>query len=189
MSPESLAALTGLSPAVLGPAVSGLVQAGDLVRDGWLVRLPQAEDLLPSSRPAEADRGGQLRQTSSAGPSVIAERSGSGSTIGARRADLGIVMRIITLLAFGLVPATSLAQKPAAPPRLPSMLAGSGMVVEERIGQANFECDYKFFADVEAPEFIFTSAAGNLITRAENLAGEKDCRTRREPTGSTTSAS
>ena len=64
VSPESLAALTGLSPAVLGPAVSGLVQAGDLVRDGWLVRLPQAEDPLPSSRPAEADRGGELRQTS-----------------------------------------------------------------------------------------------------------------------------
>jgi hypothetical protein len=64
VSPESLAALTGLIPAVLGPAVSGLVQAGDLVRDGWLVRLPQAEDLLPSSRPAEAAREGALRQTS-----------------------------------------------------------------------------------------------------------------------------
>jgi hypothetical protein len=63
VSPESLAALTGLSPAVLGPAVSGLVQAGDLVRDGWLVRLPQAEDLLPS-RPAEPDRGAELRHTS-----------------------------------------------------------------------------------------------------------------------------
>jgi hypothetical protein len=64
VSPESLAALTGLSPAVLGPAVSGLVQAGDLVRDGWLVRLPQADDLLPSSRPAEANRGAELRHVS-----------------------------------------------------------------------------------------------------------------------------
>jgi hypothetical protein len=63
VSPESLAALTGLSPTVLGPAVSGLVQAGDLVRDGWLVRLAQPEDLLPGRQP-EADRGAELRQTS-----------------------------------------------------------------------------------------------------------------------------
>jgi hypothetical protein len=63
VSPESLAALTGLSSTVLGPAVSGLVQAGDLVRDGWLVRLPQAEDLLPS-RLAEPDREANLRHTS-----------------------------------------------------------------------------------------------------------------------------
>jgi hypothetical protein len=63
VSPESLAALTGLSPTVLGPAVSGLVHAGDLVRDGWLVRLPQAEDLL-SSRLAEPHHGADLRHTS-----------------------------------------------------------------------------------------------------------------------------
>jgi hypothetical protein len=63
VSPESLAALTGLSSTVLGPAVSALVQAGELVRDGWLVRLPQAEDLLPSKL-AEPDRGADLRQTS-----------------------------------------------------------------------------------------------------------------------------
>jgi hypothetical protein len=64
VSPESLGSLTGLSSSVLGPAVSGLVQAGDLVRDGWLVRLPQADDLLPSSRLAEPDRGAELRLAS-----------------------------------------------------------------------------------------------------------------------------
>ena len=85
-------------------------------------------------------------------------------------------MRIITLLAFGLVPATGFAQKPGEPSRTPEHVRREIMAVEERIGQANFECDYKFFADVEAPEFIFTSAAGSLITRAEDLAGEKDCR-------------
>ena len=63
VSPESLATLTGLPPTVLAPAVSGLVQAGDLVRDGWLVRLPQAEDLL-TSRLAEPDRGEDLRRMS-----------------------------------------------------------------------------------------------------------------------------
>ena len=63
VSPESLSALTGLTPTVLGPAVSGLVQAGDLVRDGWLVRLPQPEDLL-TSRLAEPNRGADLRHAS-----------------------------------------------------------------------------------------------------------------------------
>ena len=86
-------------------------------------------------------------------------------------------MRIIALLAFGLVPATGLAQKPTEPSKTPEHVRREIMAVEERIGQANFECDYKFFADVEAPEFIFTNAAGGLITRADDLAGEKDCRT------------
>jgi hypothetical protein len=64
VSPDSLASLTGLSHSVLGPTVSGLVQAGDLARDGWLVHLPQAQDLLPSSRLAEPDRGEELRHAS-----------------------------------------------------------------------------------------------------------------------------
>jgi hypothetical protein len=64
VSPDSLASLTGLSHSVLGPTVSGLVQAGDLVRDGWLVHLPQAEDLLPSSRLAERNPERNLRQVS-----------------------------------------------------------------------------------------------------------------------------
>src|SRR5215207_7201888 len=61
VSPDSLASLSGLSHSALGPTVSGLIQAGELVRDGWLVRLPQPDDLLPSSRLAEPDRGGELR--------------------------------------------------------------------------------------------------------------------------------
>ena len=62
VTPDSLASLTGIAAGVLGPAVSALVQSGDLVRDGWLVRLPQADDLLPTSRPAE--RAGEVRQAS-----------------------------------------------------------------------------------------------------------------------------
>lgn len=49
MTPNALTALTGLPPGVLGPAVSAMVQAGDLVRNAWLVRLPTAEDLLPAT--------------------------------------------------------------------------------------------------------------------------------------------
>lgn len=64
VTPDSLASLTGIAAGVLGPAVSSLVQSGDLVRDGWLVRLPQADDLLPARRPEEEERAGELRQAS-----------------------------------------------------------------------------------------------------------------------------
>jgi hypothetical protein len=85
-------------------------------------------------------------------------------------------MRIITLLAVGLYPALGFAQQPAKPSTTPEPVRREIMAVEEHIGQANFDCDYKFFASIEAPEFIFTTAAGGVITRAEDLAGEKDCR-------------
>jgi hypothetical protein len=85
-------------------------------------------------------------------------------------------MRIIALLTIWLNPAIGFAQQPAEPATTPEHVRREIMAVEERIGQANFECDYKFFASIEAPEFIFTTAAGGVITRAEDLAGEKDCR-------------
>jgi hypothetical protein len=85
-------------------------------------------------------------------------------------------MRIISLLAAGLLPATGLAQQPTEPAATPEHVRREILAVEERIGQANFECDYKFFASVEGPEFIFTNSAGGVTTRAEDLAGEKDCR-------------
>ena len=50
------------------------------------------------------------------------------------------------------------------------------IALEDRIGQANFDCDYKFFAEVEADEFIFTDANGGITTRAEDLAGESSCK-------------
>jgi hypothetical protein len=55
VAPDVLRNLTGLTQAVLGPAVSGLVQAGELVRDAWLVRLPQPDDLL-AGPPAPAKK-------------------------------------------------------------------------------------------------------------------------------------
>jgi hypothetical protein len=50
--PDTLAVLTGLPAAELGHAVSTLVQSGELVRDAWLVRLPDSNDLV--SRPGDA---------------------------------------------------------------------------------------------------------------------------------------
>jgi len=85
-------------------------------------------------------------------------------------------VRIIALLAVGLYPAIGFAQQPAGPSTTPEHVRREILAVEEHIGQANFDCDYKFFASIEAAEFIFTTAAGGVITRAEDLAGEKDCR-------------
>ena len=50
------------------------------------------------------------------------------------------------------------------------------MEIEDAIGRANRECDYAYFRRIEADEFIFTGANGAVSTRAEDLAGEKDCR-------------
>ena len=61
MTPESLATLSGLSSSALGPAVSSLVQAGALVRDAWLVRLPHPDDLLPNQG-IDRDQGPDQRQ-------------------------------------------------------------------------------------------------------------------------------
>lgn len=48
--------------------------------------------------------------------------------------------------------------------------------MEQKIGQANSACDYSYFRAIEAEEFIFTDSQGNVTTRAEDLAGEKDCK-------------
>jgi hypothetical protein len=55
LPPDALCALTGLPLTVLGETVSALVQSGDLVRDAWLVRLPQSGDLLPHANTPPAD--------------------------------------------------------------------------------------------------------------------------------------
>src|SRR4051794_26211497 len=47
---------------------------------------------------------------------------------------------------------------------------------ERDVLQANFTCDYDLFRRVEAEEFIFTDPKGNIITRADDLAGEKACK-------------
>lgn len=81
-------------------------------------------------------------------------------------------MRTLMALAFLLAPVAGLAQGAGPGQKLRSEI----VAVEQRIGQANFDCDYRFFADVEATEFIFTDAAGGITTRAEDLAGEPECR-------------
>jgi Domain of unknown function (DUF4440) len=48
--------------------------------------------------------------------------------------------------------------------------------IERRIGAANLNCDYKYFAMIEAVEFIFTDSNGGVTSREQDLAGEADCK-------------
>src|SRR4051794_40730308 len=50
------------------------------------------------------------------------------------------------------------------------------MQIENEIIRANRKCDYAYFRSIEAEEFIFTDGRGGITTRAEDLAGESQCR-------------
>src|SRR4051794_13581282 len=80
------------------------------------------------------------------------------------------------LFALLLLPRLALAQQPAGAPPVSDSLRREITALEERIGRANFACDYKFFSEIEAPEFIFTDSRGGVSTRAEDLAGESSCK-------------
>jgi hypothetical protein len=66
LAPEALSTLTRVPGAVLGPLVSAMVQAGNLVREAWLVRLPRAEDLLPSRRASDGAADGERERRDAA---------------------------------------------------------------------------------------------------------------------------
>jgi hypothetical protein len=48
--------------------------------------------------------------------------------------------------------------------------------IERHIGRANLACDYELFRAVEGKEFFFTDTSGQVTTRDQDLAGEKDCK-------------
>jgi ketosteroid isomerase-like protein len=75
------------------------------------------------------------------------------------------------LLAVRSAPAQS-----ARPNLTPARVLPELLQIEADIARANRDCDYRYFARVEATEFIFTDAAGRVTTRSEDLAGESGCR-------------
>ena len=85
-------------------------------------------------------------------------------------------MRGLLLAAVLLLPSTAAAQRAARSTDVPADVQREILALEQRIGDANFACDYAFFAEIEAPEFIFTDGSGGVTTRAEDLAGESSCR-------------
>jgi hypothetical protein len=80
------------------------------------------------------------------------------------------------LVAGMLMGAAAAGAQPARPSRSAEVVQRELLQVEQEIARANIECNYTYFARVEAAEFIFTDANGGVTTRAEDLAGEKDCR-------------
>jgi ketosteroid isomerase-like protein len=85
-------------------------------------------------------------------------------------------MKVMIALALLMAPPTLWSQNSPAPPGSADQTKHDLVELEKQIGHANFSCDYKFFARVEAEEFIFTDSTGGVTTREQDLAGEKDCR-------------
>jgi len=92
------------------------------------------------------------------------------------RGHPGSLMNRLTLAGLLVLPVPAFAQGPANPPGTPEDNKKRLVQIEQEIGQANFTCDYRYFAQVEADEFIFTDATGGTTSKAQDLAGEKDCR-------------
>lgn len=82
----------------------------------------------------------------------------------------------LTILAALLVSSGAYAQSAKNPNGTAAEQEARLVQIEREIGKANFDCDYKYFALVEAAEFVFTDAGGGFTTRAQDLAGEKDCK-------------
>lgn len=80
LAPEALSRLSGLPIVMVASAVSELVQAGRVIRDGWLVRLPHANDLLLSPRSSV-----EATPLAAAHDSHDERRAGNRRSIGDRR--------------------------------------------------------------------------------------------------------
>ena len=77
----------------------------------------------------------------------------------------------LAIVCFGL---SAFAQAPSNRDQVQKQL----LAIEDAIAVANNKCDYDYFRQIEAEEFLFTDAQGNVSTRTEDLAGEKDCKPR-----------
>ncbi len=82
-------------------------------------------------------------------------------------------MRLFLWWAIVLIPAATWGQ--AQPSGTADQIRQELIEIERKIGQANLNCDYKYFEQIEADDFLFTDAAGGTTTKQADLAGEKDC--------------
>ena len=65
------------------------------------------------------------------------------------------------------------AQKQSTPSGTPGQIKDELIRIEHEIGRANLECDYRYFERIEAEEFIFTDASGNVSNKREDLAEKR----------------
>jgi ketosteroid isomerase-like protein len=84
-------------------------------------------------------------------------------------------MKTLRIAALLLLAGSLFAQKQNKPPGTPDEIKNDLIRIEQEIGRANLDCDFKYFDRVEAEEFIFTDAAGSVTDKKQDMAGEKDC--------------
>lgn len=84
-------------------------------------------------------------------------------------------MKILLASALLVFTGSLFAQPHNTPPGTPGEIKNDLLRVEREIGRANLDCDYRYFDQVEADDFIFTDAAGGVTDKKQDMAGEKDC--------------
>jgi ketosteroid isomerase-like protein len=84
-------------------------------------------------------------------------------------------MKSSLAIALLMLAGSLFAQKQSTPPGTPGQIKDELIRIEHEIGRANLECDVRYFERIEAEEFIFTDASGNVSNKRQDLAGEKDC--------------
>ena len=84
-------------------------------------------------------------------------------------------MKTLLAIVLSVLACSLFAQQQNTPPGTPGQIKDELIRIEHEIGRANLQCDYRYFERIEAEEFIFTDASGNVSNKREDLAGEKDC--------------
>jgi len=84
-------------------------------------------------------------------------------------------MKTLLATALSMLACSLFAQQQNTPPGTPGRIKEELIHIEREIGRANLQCDYRYFERIEAEEFIFTDASGNVSNKRQDLAGEKDC--------------
>src|SRR5947209_3130542 len=84
-------------------------------------------------------------------------------------------MRALTAILVGALLSTASAQVSGEPQGSPEHIKQDLIHIEQEIGRANLNCDYKFFDKIEGEDFIFTDPNGGITTKKQDMAGEKDC--------------
>ncbi|HEY2359916.1 MAG TPA: nuclear transport factor 2 family protein [Candidatus Angelobacter sp.] len=85
-------------------------------------------------------------------------------------------MKTLLAIVLSMLSCRLFAQQQNTPLGTPGQIKDELIRIEHEIGRANLQCDYRYFERIEAEEFIFTDASGNVSNKRQDLAGEKDCR-------------
>src|SRR6267142_6746004 len=85
-------------------------------------------------------------------------------------------MKTLFAVALLVLGGSVFAQQQNTPSGIPGQIKDELIRIEHEIGRANRQCDYRYFERIEAEEFIFTDASGNVSNKRQDLSGEKDCR-------------